>query len=132
MKEDLIKKFLKKDNIFAVVGASENSSKYGHKVYKDLKEAGYKVYPINPNAKKVLSDEAYDSLEGLPVKPDVVNLVVPPKVGEKIVKQCNSLEINQVWLQPGSESKEIIEYCEENGIEVIHDRCVMKERIRMD
>jgi len=132
MKEDLIKKFLKKDNIFAVIGASENSSKYGHKVYKDLKGAGYKVYPVNPNAEKVLSDETYDSLETLPAKPDVVDIVVPPEVSEKIVKQCDSLGIDQIWLQPGSESEEIIEYCKENGIEVIHDRCVMKERIRMD
>lgn len=130
MKEELIEKFLKEDNIFAIVGVSKDPNKYGHKVFKDLKGGGYKVYPINPNTDEVLSDKVYNSLKDLPEKPDVVDIVVPPKVAEKIVKECNSLGIEKVWLQPGSESEEIIEYCEENGIEVIHDRCVMKERIR--
>ena len=130
MKEELIEKFLKEDNIFAIVGVSKDPNKYGHKVFKDLKEGGYKVYPINPNAEEVLSDKIYNSLKDLPKKPDVADIVVPPEVAEKIVKECNSLGIEKVWLQPGSESEEIIEYCEENGIEVIHDRCVMKERIR--
>ncbi|RLI45402.1 CoA-binding protein, partial [Candidatus Bathyarchaeota archaeon] len=45
MNEELIKKFLNKKNIFAVVGASRDPKKYGYQVYKDLKKAGYKVYP---------------------------------------------------------------------------------------
>ncbi len=132
MEEELVEKFLKKDNVFAVVGVSKDPEKYGHEVYKDLKKGGYKVYPVNPNADEVLSDKVYDSLEDLPKKPDVVDVVVPPEVAEKIVRQCDSLGIGRVWLQPGSESEEIIEYCEENGIEVVHDRCVMKERIKME
>ena len=50
MNEDLIKVFLDKRNVFAVVGASRDPQKYGYQVYKDLKGAGYKVYPVNPNA----------------------------------------------------------------------------------
>jgi hypothetical protein len=100
MKKELINKFLDKTNTFAVVGASRNPDKYGHQVYKDLKGAGYKVYPVNPNAKEVLGDKCYPDLKDLPTKPDVVNVVVPPKVTEKIVRTCKMLGITKVWMQP--------------------------------
>lgn len=128
MDEKLIMEFLDKKNAFAVVGASRDPKKYGHQVYRDLRNAGYKVYPVNPNADEVLGDACYASLEVLPVKPDVADLVVPPKVTENVVKTCKKLEITKVWMQPGSESKIAINFCRENGIEVIHGVCVMIER----
>jgi predicted CoA-binding protein len=128
MKKELINKFLEKTNIFAVVGASRDPEKYGHQVYKDLKGAGYKVYPVNPNAKEILGDKCYPDLKDLPTKPDVVNIVVPPKVTEKTVKTCKMLGITKVWMQPGSESENAIKFCHENGIDVVYGSCVMVER----
>jgi len=125
---ELITKFLEKTNIFAVVGASRDPEKYGHQVYKDLKGAGYKVYPVNPNAKEILGDKCYQDLKNLPTKPDVVNIVVPPKVTEKTVKTCKMLGITKVWMQPGSESENAIKFCHENGIDVMYGTCVMVER----
>ena len=119
MNEELIKVFLDKRNVFAVVGASRDPKKYGYQVYKDLKGAGYKVYPVNPNAQEILGDKCYPSLEKLPVKPDVVNVVVPPKVTEHLVETCKKLGITKVWMQPGSESEKAIKFCEENGINVV-------------
>lgn len=131
MNEDLIKQFLNKKNTFAVVGASKDPEKYGHRVYKDLREAGYAVYPVNPNAKEILGDKCYPDLEKLPKKPDVVDVVVPPKITEEIVKTCKRLGITKVWMQPGSESETAIRFCDGNGIDVIHDVCVMVERRRI-
>ncbi len=127
-REELVRQFLDKSNIFAVVGASKNPEKYGHKVYKDLKESGYRVYPINPNTDKVLGERCYPSLKDLPEKPDVVDMVVKPEVTEKIAKECKSLGINKVWFQPGSESRKAIEFCKENGIRVLHGICVIVKR----
>jgi predicted CoA-binding protein len=128
MKTNLIKEFLRKQNIFAVVGVSRNPDKYGHQVYKDLKEAGYVVYAVNPNINEVLGDRCYHSLSDLPEKPDVVDTVVPPTVTEKTVEECKELGIERVWMQPGSESEHAIRFCEENGINVVHDVCVMVKR----
>ncbi|MFH7860321.1 MAG: CoA-binding protein, partial [Candidatus Aenigmatarchaeota archaeon] len=105
MKENLIKEFLNKNNVIAIVGVSRDPEKYGYKVYKDLKEAEYKVYPVNPNASEILGDKCYPNLESLPIKPDVVNIVVPPNITEKIVKECKKLNIKKVWMQPGAESE---------------------------
>ncbi len=122
---------LDKNNVVAVVGASRNPEKYGHRVYKDLKQAGYKVYPVNPNADEVLGDKCYPNLTSLPEKPDVVNLVVPPPVTEQTVKECVQLGVTMVWMQPGSESEESIKYCTQNGVQVVHGECIMVQRRRL-
>ena len=125
--DKLIKKALNKNNIFAVVGASKNPQKYGHKVFKALKAFNYRAYPVNPNSKEVLGEKTYDTIADLPEKPDVVSVVVPPKVSEEIVKQVNEGEVEKVWFQPGAESEKAINYCKEKDIKVIHGRCVLIE-----
>jgi len=130
MNQELIRTFLNKKNIFAVVGASRDPKKYGYQVYKNLKNAGYEVYAVNPNAEEILGDKCYPSLENLPVKPDVVDVVVPPKVTEHTVETCKKLGITKVWMQPGSESEKAIKFCEQNGIDVVYGVCVMIERAK--
>jgi predicted CoA-binding protein len=117
-----------KKNIIAVVGASRDLGKYGHRVYKDLKQAGYKVYPVNPNADEVLGDKCYPNLASLPKKPDVVDIVVPPLVTEQIVQECRQLGITMVWMQPGSESEKAIRFCQENNIVFVYGECIMVQR----
>ncbi|HUV80205.1 MAG TPA: CoA-binding protein, partial [Candidatus Bathyarchaeia archaeon] len=116
MNPNLIQEFLRKENVFVVIGVSENPKKYGHQVYKDLKEAGYTVYPVNPHIDEVLGDCCYPSLSDLPEKPDIVDTVVPPEVTERIVEECKVLGIDKVWMQPGSESEQAIAYCRQNNI----------------
>jgi predicted CoA-binding protein len=130
MDQELIRAFLNKKNIFAVVGASRDPEKYGYQVYKDLKNAGYEVLAVNPNAEEILGDKCYPSLENLPVKPDVVDIVVPPKITEEVVKTCKGLEVTNVWMQPGSESEKAIKFCEQNDIDVVYGVCVMIERAK--
>ncbi|MEM2214142.1 MAG: CoA-binding protein [Candidatus Nezhaarchaeales archaeon] len=130
MNEELIREFLDRRNVFAVVGASRDPQKYGYQVYRDLKSAGYKVYPVNPNAQEVLGDKCYPSLKELPAKPDVVVTVVPPQVTELVVEECKELGVRKIWMQPGSESERAVEYCEKNNIAVVHGACIMIERKR--
>lgn len=127
MTEDSIKNFLNKENVFAVVGASNDKSKYGYKVFKKLINLDYKAYPVNPNADVILGEKVYNNLKNLPEKPNVVSIVTPPKITEKIVKQCKDIGIKKVWMQPGAESKEAIEFCNENDIDLIYGQCIMIE-----
>lgn len=130
MKEESVRAFLNKKNIFVVVGASRDPRKYGYQVYKDLRNAGFRVYPVNPKAEEILGDKCYPNLQSLPAKPDVVDIVVPPETTEVTVKACKILGINKVWMQPGSESETAIEFCLENGIQVLYGLCVMVERAK--
>ncbi|MCB8818911.1 CoA-binding protein [Desulfosporosinus shakirovi] len=110
---------------WAVIGVSNNTDKYGYKVYKQLRKAGYSVFPINPELQSIDGDPCYPSLAALPKKPDAVSIVVPPKITEQVVNECNDLGITRVWMQPGSESKNAIQDGEEHGITVVHNQCVL-------
>ncbi|MGD8545481.1 MAG: CoA-binding protein [Candidatus Bathyarchaeota archaeon] len=132
MDENLIIEFLNKQNVFAVVGASRNPKKFGYQVYEDLKNANYKVYPINPNTDEILGDKCYPSLEALPEKPDIADFIVPPKITEQLVKTCRKLGIKKIWMQPGSESEKAIDFCKKNDMSVIHGVCVMAQRKKRD
>jgi predicted CoA-binding protein len=126
--QEKINEFLDKRNVFAVIGVSKEPEKYGNKIYFDLKRAGYTVYPVNPNANEISGNRCYPKLRSLPTLPDVVDIVVPPKITEKTVIECKDLRIGKIWMQPGSESEEAIRFCKENGIEVLYGVCVMLER----
>jgi hypothetical protein len=119
---------LRKSNCIAVIGASRNPAKYGHQVYRDLRNAGYRVYAVNPGVAEVLGDRCYPSLHALPEKPDIVSTIVPPAVTEEIVRECNALGIERVWMQPGSESEEAIEFCRRHHINVVFGACIMQQR----
>lgn len=114
--------------IWAVVGASNDRSKFGNRIYRDMLSAGYEVYPVNPNEEQVEDAPAFATLADLPKKPDVVDVVVPSWVGTKIAKEAADAGIRFFWLQPGAESDELVEYAESLGLEVIHNACAMVEK----
>jgi len=122
--QDLIKEFMAQKR-FAIVGATDNPKKYGHQIFKNLKSRGYEVYPVNPRLKELEGVKCYPSLADIPVRVDVVDFVVPPKVTEITLKECKRLGLNRIWLQPGSESETAIAFCRENDLKLVHDTCVM-------
>ena len=115
----------------AIVGATDNSSKYGYVIYRDLKRKGYRVYPVNPGRATVDSDPAYRNLRSLPIKPTIVNLVVPPKVSLAVLQESLELGLKNIWLQPGAESPANLAFLQENGFNYLANACIMVEsRIR--
>lgn len=123
-KEDLIALAMRQRK-WAIVGASEDTSKYGNIIYRDLKREGYEVYGVNPNASTVAGDTVYPTVADLPVKPDVVNVVVPSWIGRRIAEDAAREGIKIFWLQPGADSTELIEYARSLGLDVIHHACSM-------
>ena len=122
--QDLIKEFMEQKR-FAIVGATANPEKYGYEIFKNLISRGYEVYPVNPRLQELEGTTCYARLADIPVKVDVVDFVVPPEATETIVKECKTLGLDRIWLQPGSESEAAIAFCRENNLKVVHDVCVM-------
>ena len=73
---------LKNNKTFAVVGVSQDTTKYGHEIFETLLDYGYTAIPINPKYEMVDDIVCYPSIKALPEKPDVVVAVVPPTVTE--------------------------------------------------
>ncbi len=127
--EKLVKAFLEQKS-FAVIGSFRNEDKYAFKILKQLSEKGYEVYPVNPHLEEVYGLKCYKRVSDIPFTVDVVDVVTPPKVTEKIVIECANKGIHRVWLQPGAESEKAIELCRKNKISVIYNLCVMLETIQ--
>jgi len=122
--QDLVKDFLKQRS-FAVAGSFRNESKYAYRILKTLKEKGYEVYPVNPSLREVDGLRCYPNIKEIPDSVDVVDIVTPPQITEKIVRECKEKGISKVWIQPGAESKTVIEFCKDNGIKVVFNLCIM-------
>ena len=120
----LINEFLSEKNI-AIVGVSRSGKRFGYTLFKDLKTKGYNVYPVNPNAALIDDEKCYPSLLALRGKVGAAVLVVPPFATKEVVRDAYSAGIYKVWMQLGSESEEAITFCEESGIDVIHNECVL-------
>ena len=129
--DELIKRAVH-ERIWAIVGASNDRAKFGNRIYRDLRAAGYRVYPVNPNVTAVEGDRAYARLQDLPETPAVVDVVVPSRVGHQILDDATEVGARYFWLQPGAESRDLVDAAQATGINVIHNRCAMVEKIRWD
>lgn len=110
--------------IWAVVGASENPDKFGYKIYKKLKDRGYKVYPVNPNYDNILGEACYKNLASIPEKPEVIDMVVAPKHGMATIEEAAELGIRNIWLQPGAYNDELMSLIDKKGLEAVQ-ACVL-------
>jgi len=109
----------------AVVGASDNPSKYGSRIYRDLKAKGFTVFGVNPNRDTVDGDQSFASLEHLPESPTIVNLVIPPQRALRVLGKCKELGLMNVWVQPGAESAEVIDFLDAEGFNYLANACIM-------
>ena len=119
-----VEEFLAQKKI-AVVGVSRKKAKFGNAIYRELKQKGYNVFPVNPNMQTFEGDACYPGLLSIPEKVDAVIVNVPPVQTEKVVKEATQAGINKVWLQQGSQSDTAVKYCEENGIDCVSNECIL-------
>lgn len=120
----IVEEFLIQKKI-AVVGVSRTKTKFGNAIYKELKQKGYEVFPVNPNLQTFEGDVCYPDLLSIPDRTDAVVINVPPMQAEKVIREANQAGIKKVWLQQGSQSDSAVKYCEENGIDCISNECIL-------
>ena len=84
--------------VWAVIGATHKTEKFGYKIYKCLKDHGYEVYPVNPNIAEIDGDTCYSSLSALPVVPAVVHLMNAKNLAF-LLCGCNRGRINHLLLK---------------------------------
>jgi len=109
----------KEYKLIVVVGVSDDASKYGHRIFRDLLNEGYPVKGVNPRGGFVHGNNIYKSLSEIEKKPDLVITVVPPEATLLLVEECNKLGIKTIWMQPGSESRAALEKAKAYGIKTV-------------
>ncbi len=125
--QDILSLLEEPGTTIALVGATDNESKYGHTIFLDLKRKGYRVYPVNPRRDTVQGEKAYSKLADIPEPPTIVNFVIPPRFTLHVLKQCLELGLMNVFIQPGAESPEVMEFIQENGFNYLANACIMVE-----
>jgi predicted CoA-binding protein len=112
----------------AVTGVSRHPEDHGSNVvYKRLRERGYEVFAVNPNAEQVEGDRSYHDLRSIPGGVDAVVIATRPEIAEDTMRECADLGIKHVWMHrgpgAGSVSKEAADYGRRHGIAVIDGGC---------
>ncbi len=120
----------------AVVGASDDEDKYGHKVLKNIVEAGYRgrVYPVNPNADTVLGLKSYRSLADVPERLDLAFIVIPARLVVNAVRDAVAAQVRSLVIitagfgETGDEGKrmqaEIRDLCTRAAIPAVGPNCM--------
>jgi uncharacterized protein len=112
----------------AVTGVSRNPKGHGSNVvYQRLRERGYAVSAVNPNAEKVEGDVCYPDLKSIPGGVDAVVIATRPELAEQTMRECAELGIKQVWMHrsfgDGSVCDGATVYGRDQGITVIDGGC---------
>jgi uncharacterized protein len=109
----------------AVVGVSRQGKKFGNYALRELKQRGYRVFPVHPQAESLEGERCYPSLLQLPEKVEGVLIVVPPNQTEQVVRDAAAAGIKRVWMQQGAASPEAVQFCKENGMREVHGECIL-------
>lgn len=104
----------------AIVGASQDRSKYGNKAVRAFVAQGWEVLPVNPALTEVEGLTCHPDLASVPGDHlDRVSFYVPPAVGIRILDQVRDKSVDEVWINPGAESPALLARAEELGLELI-------------
>lgn len=103
----------------AIIGASNERRKFGNKAVRAFQQQGYTVYPVNPNESEVEGLAAYKSIREIPVRPQMISVYVPPQVLLKLLPDIAARGCDELWLNPGTESDEVLAEAQRLGLNVI-------------
>jgi predicted CoA-binding protein len=109
----------------AMVGVSRNPKKFGFAAFRELKEKGMDIIPVNPHADEIHGVKAFKDVKSLP--PEVKGLLVMTNKSQTqaVIKEAKEKGIRNIWVQQMSESKEALQELEGTDINYISGQCIL-------
>jgi uncharacterized protein len=109
----------------ALVGVSRNPKKFGFSAYKELKEKGMNVIPVNPEADEIMGEKTYRNVTALP--PEVKGIIIFTKKDKtaSIVREAKEKGIKQIWIQQMADTKEALDELKGTDINYITGECIL-------
>ena len=126
-----IEKILTTAKTIAVVGLSSNPSRASNGVASYLQREGYRIVPVRPGAETILGEKAYSSLKEIPFPVDIVDVFRKPEAVPPIAREAVEIGARVLWLQEGVGNPEGEAIAREGGLEVVSNRCMLKEHRRL-
>lgn len=113
----------------AVAGVTRNKEDAANGIYRKLRDNGYEVFPVNPNADTFEDAPCYANVQSIPAGVDGVVIVTRPELTAAIVRDCHEAGVSRVWMHRSfvgsSVSDEAVQFCSDHDIEVIAGGCPM-------
>lgn len=122
---------LRNSKTIAVVGLSSNRRRPSYGVSEYMQSMGHRIIPVNPQETEVLGEKAYASLDDVPEPVDIVNVFRRSEFVPEIVDAAIRIGAKCVWMQEGVTHEEAAAKARAAGLEVVMNRCILKEHRRM-
>jgi uncharacterized protein len=127
---DPITSILERYKTLAVVGLSSKPARPSCGVAAYMRRHGYRIIPVNPNESSVLGERSYPSLESIPESFETVVIFRQPQHVPALVESAIARGARVIWMQEGVTHEKAAERARSAGLEVVQDRCILKEHAK--
>lgn len=129
---DEIKEILERYKKIVIVGLSPKEERDSNRVARYLLEQGYEIVPVNPGQEEILGKTCFKSLTDIPFTVDLVDLFLNPARIPPVVDQAIEIGARVIWMQLGVVHDEAAEKARKAGIQVVMNRCIKIEHVKME
>ena len=119
-----IEEFIASEPI-AMVGVSRNPKKYGFAAFRELKEKGMNIIPVNPYTDEIHQAKVYRDIKSLPADVKGLLVMTPKNQTAGIIKEAKEKGLKQIWIQQMSETKEALQELKDTDINYITGECIL-------
>jgi predicted CoA-binding protein len=126
-----ISEILRISRTIAVVGLSAKRYRPSYGVAEYMQRAGYRIIPVNPHEAEILGEKCYADVESVPERIDIVDIFRRSEHVPEIVEAAIRKGAKVVWMQEGVIHEEAARRAREAGLEVVMDRCILKDHRRL-
>jgi uncharacterized protein len=119
-----IEEFLGSEPI-AMAGVSRNPKKFGFAAFKELKEKGMNVIPVNPHAEEIHGTKVYHDIKSLPDNVGGLIIMTGKNQTAGVIREAKEKGIKQIWIQQMAESKDVLKELEGSGVNYITKECIL-------
>jgi predicted CoA-binding protein len=103
----------------AIIGASNNRTKFGNKAVRAFLRQGYTVFPVNPRESQIEGLPTFHNVREVPVRPEKISVYLPPPLVRQVLPDIAARGCDELWLNPGTESEEVLAQAQKLGLNVI-------------
>ena len=119
-----IEEFLGSEPI-AMAGVSRNPKKFGFAAFRELKEKGMNIIPVNPHAEEIHGSKVYHDIKSLPDEVRALIVMTGKDQTAGVIREARDKGIRQIWVQQMAESKEALKELEGSGLNFITKECIL-------
>lgn len=110
---------------FAMVGVSRNPRKFGFIAFRELREKGMNIVPVNPYAEEIHGVKVYRDIHALPDEIKNLIIITPKEKTPAVIREAKEKGITKIWIQQKGESREAMKELENTDISYITRQCIL-------